>query len=74
MEFRVQYFGSVDRLLYTDVLDADELVEVLEWARDVLRRASDAPDVKPADSPIGYVILDDRGRQVARGYKRETLL
>ena len=73
MEFRVQYFGTVDRLLYTDVLEADELADVLDWARDVLRRTSDTRDNGPADLPIGYVILDDRGRQVARGYKRETL-
>ncbi len=70
MEFRVQFFGSVDRLLYTDVLDAKELLDVLDWAREALRRAS-VSDTGTADIPVGYVILDDRGRQVARGYKRE---
>jgi len=69
MEFRIQYFGSVDRLLYTDILEADELADALEWARDVLRQTSDST---AAELPVGYVILDDRGRQVARGYKREA--
>jgi hypothetical protein len=41
MEFKVQYFGSLDRMLYTEVLEADELVDVLDWARGVLRRAPD---------------------------------
>ena len=70
MEFRIQYFGSLDRLLYTDVLEADELIEVLEWARDVLRQPSDNADADPAELPIGYVILNDHGQQVARGHRR----
>ena len=70
MEFKVQYFGSLDRMLYTEVLEADELVDVLDWARGVLRQAPDKQDTEPADQLVGYVVVDSGGRLVARGYKR----
>ncbi len=41
MEFRIQYFGSHDRLIYTEQLDADELVDALDRTRAVLKQAHD---------------------------------
>jgi len=73
MEFKIQYFGSQDRWLYTEVLRADELMEALVKARGVLRQLPDIQDAEIAELPIGYVILDDRGRAVARGYALEAI-
>jgi len=74
MEFKIQYFGSQDRWLYTEVLRADELIEALHKAREVLRQSSAAQHTQASDLPIGYVILDERGRSVARGYAREAIV
>ena len=63
MEFTIQYFGTFDRMLYVDSVDVKELDNALELARTVIKQAQDP-------QPIGYVILDVRGRQVARGYSR----
>lgn len=67
MEFTIQYFGTYDRLLYLEEISAGELVDALDRARTMIREAQ--PDGNP--QPIGYVILDNRGRQVARGYRRD---
>jgi hypothetical protein len=67
MEFTIQYFGTYDRLLYLESVDVNELIEALDRARMVIRESQ--PDGAP--QPIGYVILDNRGRQVARGYRRD---
>jgi hypothetical protein len=67
MEFRIQYFGEYDRMLYAEALDVDAVDVALERARGVVNEA-DPSFADPAI--IGYVILDDRGRLVARGYKR----
>jgi hypothetical protein len=67
MDFRVQYFGEYDRLLYAEELAADTLDVVLERARAIVN-AAEPTFSDPAI--VGYVILDDRGRQVARGYRR----
>jgi len=63
MEFTIQYFGTFDQMLYVDSVDVKELDNALELARTVIKQAQDP-------QPIGYVILDVRGRQVARGYSR----
>ena len=63
MEFTIQYFGTFDRVLYVDSVDVKELDNALELARTVIKQPQDP-------QPIGYVILDVRGRQVARGYSR----
>jgi hypothetical protein len=66
MSFTIQYFGTLDRLLSTETVDVDASNQALERARAVIKqphRADDDPQF------IGYVILDWRGRQVARGYK-----
>jgi hypothetical protein len=71
MEFTIQYFGTRDRLQYAESVDVHEMVEALDRARDTLKAyqpALGAPGGE--DQPIGYVILDQRGRQVARGYVR----
>jgi hypothetical protein len=67
MEFTIQYFGIYDRLLYLESLDVNELIEALDRARMIIRQSQ--PDSDP--QPVGYVILDNRGRQVARGYRRD---
>lgn len=68
MEFRIQYFGSHDSLLYAEEVDADVLDDALERARSIVYER----DPSFADPAItGYVILDERGRLVARGYKRQ---
>ena len=71
MDFTIQYFGTHDRLLYSERIAADELVDVLERARAVLREAESA-DEPSVDPPVsGYVILNSIGRAVGRGYLRE---
>jgi hypothetical protein len=66
MEFRIQYFASQDRLLYMDQVDVGTLDDALARARSIVNQR-DPSFADPAIS--GYVILDDRGRLVARGYK-----
>jgi hypothetical protein len=67
VEFRIQYFGVYDTLLYAEEVDVDTLDIALERARGIVNEA----DPAFADPAItGYVILDARGRLVARGYKR----
>jgi hypothetical protein len=70
MEFFIQYFGSYDRLLYLESVDVNELIEALDRARIIIKEPEllDPADGNPR--PIGYVILDSRGHQVARGYSR----
>ncbi len=70
MEFTIQYFGRFDRMLGAESVEADELVEALNRARSILKALQNAPDPSPDDPELmGYVILDNRGRQVARGYR-----
>ena len=72
MEFTIQYFGAFDRMLHVENVDASELSEALDRARAVIKEFQLAPDLLPDDPQIvGYVILDRRGRQVARGYRRD---
>jgi hypothetical protein len=71
MEFTIQYFGRFDRMLGMESVEAHELVEALDRARSILKKLQVAPDASPGDPELmGYVILDNRGRQVARGYRR----
>jgi hypothetical protein len=67
MEFRIQYFGKYDSLLYAEEIDVDVLDIALERARSIVNEA-DPSFTDPAI--VGYVIVDARGRLVARGYKR----
>jgi hypothetical protein len=67
MEFRIQYLGEYDTLLYAEELDVSVLDVALERARALVNE----PDPSFTDPAIvGYVIVDARGRLVARGYKR----
>jgi len=69
MSFTIQYFGTLDRLLSTETVDVDASDQALERARTVIKqshRLDDDPQF------VGYVILDRRGRQVARGYKSDS--
>jgi hypothetical protein len=71
MDFTIQYFGTHDQLLYTERVEAGELVDAIERAREVLREAKlavDWPRVQPR--VFGYVILNSIGRAVGRGYIR----
>jgi hypothetical protein len=68
VEFTIQYFGTYDRLLYLEEVSADELVDALDRARAVIKE----PQPDGDQQPIGYVILDNRGRQVARGHRRDA--
>ena len=69
MEFTIQYFGTRDRLHCEERVDVGEMVEALDHARDSLKAHQSAPEAPRGDEElIGYVILDQRGRQVARGY------
>ena len=70
MEFTIQYFGMFDRLLYVEGVEADELIEAIDRARATLKDTRSSADWLRGDNPrlSGYVILDHRGRQVARGY------
>jgi hypothetical protein len=67
VEFRIQYFGVYDTLLYAEEVDVDTLDVALERARAIVNEA-DPSFTDPAIT--GYVILDARGRLVARGCKR----
>jgi hypothetical protein len=69
MDFTIQYFRTHDRLYYAEKVDVGEMVEALDRARDVLKTHQPAPGAPSGDEQlVGYVILDLRGRQVARGY------
>jgi hypothetical protein len=70
MEFTIQYFGMFDRLLYVEGVEVDELLEALDRARATLKDTRTSADWLRGNNPrlSGYVILDNRGRQVARGY------
>jgi hypothetical protein len=71
MEFTIQYFATLDRLICVETVDAEELVHVIERARAVVKGSGPATsDGEP--QLIGYVILDRRGRQVARGSRRDA--
>jgi hypothetical protein len=68
MEFTIQYFGTHDRLLYLESVTVGELNDALDRARTTIKEEPAEDDPKL----IGYVILDGRGRQVARGYRRRA--
>ena len=69
MDFTIQYFGPRDRLQYAESLDVREMVEALDHARDMLKAHQPSPGASGGNEHlVGYVILDQRGRQVARGY------
>jgi hypothetical protein len=69
MDFTIQYFGTRDRLQYAESVDVREMVEALDHARDMLKAHQSAPGAPSGDEQlVGYVILDLRGRQVARGH------
>jgi hypothetical protein len=71
MDFTIQYFARYDQLVFEERVDAGELVDALDRARAIVR-ASEPTDPHSADPQLmGYVILDGRGRQVARGYRRD---
>jgi hypothetical protein len=67
MDFTIQYFGMFDRLVYVESVYADQLDDALERARATIKQPAPDGDLQA----IGYVILDYRGRQVARGYRRD---
>jgi hypothetical protein len=69
MYFTIQYFGTHDRLMFVEAVEVDELDYALDRARAVLKESQPAPDPPQL---MGYVILDGRGRQVARGYRRDA--
>jgi hypothetical protein len=71
MEFTIQYFGTYDRLLYLESVDVDELTKALDRARMIIREPELLDPAEGNPQPVGYVILDHRGRQVARGYRRD---
>jgi hypothetical protein len=69
MDFTIQYFGIRDHLHYEERVDVGEMVEALDHARDMLKAHQPASGtLSGAEQLVGYVILDQRGRQVARGY------
>jgi hypothetical protein len=70
MVFTIQYFATYDQLIFLEEVDVDELDYALDRARAVIKDCSQpTPDVPQL---VGYVILDRRGRQVARGYRRDA--
>jgi hypothetical protein len=70
--FTIQYFGTRDRLLYLESVDVNELIEALDRARMIIREPGLLDPAEGNPRPIGCVILDSRGRQVARGYSRDA--
>jgi hypothetical protein len=70
MEFTIQCFAKYDQMLGMESVEASHLDEVLDRARSILKKLDIAPRSPEDPELIGYVILDDRGRQVARGYRR----
>jgi len=73
MDFTIQYFGTYDRLVFVEAVNADELLYALDRARAVVKDSPPALDAYGGDLQLmGYVILDGRGRQVARGYRRDA--
>jgi hypothetical protein len=72
MDFTIQYFARYDRLVFEERVDAGGLVDALNRARSIVRESETSPDPHMAELQLlGYVILDSRGRQVARGYRRD---
>jgi len=69
MRFTIQYFGMFDKLLGEERIEADKLDEPLDRARSMLKALAPGRSTDAAEL-AGYVILDERGRQVARGYRR----
>jgi hypothetical protein len=69
LDFTIQYFGELDRLLHMENVEALEMAGALERARAVLKQP---PAFDDDPRIIGYVILDNQGRQVARGYRRNA--
>jgi hypothetical protein len=60
-------FCTIRPLLYAEEVDAEMLDDALDSARATVdKRYPDFVD----SAVVGYVILDDRRRLVARGYKR----
>jgi dsDNA-binding SOS-regulon protein len=70
MDFTIQYFGKYDQMLGMESVEADAFDEVLDRARSILKKLQASPQSPEDPELMGYVILDNRGRQVARGYKR----
>jgi hypothetical protein len=73
MDFTIQYFGTYDRLLDSESMTVSELIDAIDRARTKIKGSSQTSlDTADGDLElIGYVILDNRGRQVARGYRRD---
>lgn len=71
MDFTIQYFGRYDQMLGIESVEAEQLEAVLDRARSILKKLQVAPRSPDDPELMGYVILDDRGRQVARGYRRQ---
>jgi hypothetical protein len=73
MEFTIQYFARYDRLVFEERIDAGELVDALDRARSIVRESEPSPALYMDELQlIGYVVLDGRARQVARGYRRDV--
>jgi hypothetical protein len=73
MDFTIQYFATYDRLVFVEAVDADELLHALDRAKAVVKDSPPVSDPLVGDLQLmGYVILDGRGRQVARGYRRDA--
>jgi hypothetical protein len=70
MDFTIQYFGVFDRLLFVESVDVGELDEALDRARATIKQSQ--PAAEDDLRLMGYVIFDQRGRQVARGYRRDA--
>jgi hypothetical protein len=71
MGFTIQYFATVDRLICVESVDAVHLDYAIDRARAVIKQ-SPASEFDDEPQLIGYVILDQRGRQVARGCRRDV--
>jgi len=74
MDFVIQYFARYDRFMFDERVEAEELVDALDRARVIVRESEPIADPYTNDELqlIGFVILDSRGRQVARGYRRDV--
>jgi hypothetical protein len=60
--------GYTNRLLYAEEVEVDTLDDALTRARSIVYEQD--PDFLLDPAITGYVIVDERGRLVARGYKR----
>ncbi|MBV9552034.1 MAG: hypothetical protein JO032_04495 [Alphaproteobacteria bacterium] len=73
MDFTIQYFARYDRLVFEERVEAEELVDVLDRTRFVVRESGPSEDQFEEELHLmGYVVLDGRGRQVGRGYRRDV--